>query len=483
MSFLSECATSHFKKNPSKIFFYGLNNALSGKNCINEISKISDFLRKNNISSIAIKSANNLSWPLIYLAADSICKRIYLFNDSVSSIKIKKILKRDNINCFYENESNKTEVDFGFFKIYENSINSNKKSPRSTQREDMLFTSGTTGNPKGVIINQDSYCHVAKQLIKKLNQKSSDLELLSMPFSHSFGLVRLRSAFICGSSTLITNGLKDFPEIYSFSSGKITGLSLVPSAISIIKILMKNKVEKFSKNINYFEIGSSFLDKDLDSWVRSNFYNAKVYHHYGMTEASRSFLRSRTKKENIDFPNNWIGEPLDGCEYKVDYFSESKNVGELLIKGKNLFSGYLNSNKYLNKSGWYRTKDICEHKDNKIFLLGRLDNQINVGGEKIQAEEIEKLVLDLDDVEDVTAFAIQDKIFGFRVACLIKIKNLLDRDKIESFVNKIFSGHPSFMKPKLFFTLEKIPKTENGKKIRNEKILLNLINEFSKSTI
>ena len=115
--------------------------------------------------------------------------------------------------------------------------------------------------------------------------------------------------------------------------------------------------------------------------------------------------------------------------------------------------------------------------------MGRLDNQINVGGEKIQAEEIEKLVLDLDDVEDVTAFAIQDKIFGFRVACLVKIKNLLDREKIESFVNTIFSGHSSFMKPKLFFTLEKIPKTENGKKIRNEEILLNLINEFSKSTI
>ena len=70
----------------------------------------------------------------------------------------------------------------------------------------------------------------------------------------------------------------------------------MPSAITIIKLMLKNKANIFAEHVNYFEIGSSFLDDELDAWLKSFFKNANIFHHYGMIEASRSFLRPRGKK-------------------------------------------------------------------------------------------------------------------------------------------------------------------------------------------
>ena len=85
------------------------------------------------------------------------------------------------------------------------------------------------------------------------------------------------------------------------------------------------------------------MKKDLESWVKENFLNTVIYHHYGMTEASRSFLRPITQNKNFTNRDNWIRELTDGCNYKLVNEEDLKkaNKGELLIKGKNLFSGYL----------------------------------------------------------------------------------------------------------------------------------------------
>ena len=112
-----------------------------------------------------------------------------------------------------------------------------------------------------------------------------------MPFDHSFGLVRLRCCILSGTTMLVSDGLKNFPRIYKFSQeNNLSGLSLVPSGLALIKILLKNKVKNFISNLRYLEIGSSHLTNDLRIWLKKNFLKTKVIHHYGMTEASRSFL-------------------------------------------------------------------------------------------------------------------------------------------------------------------------------------------------
>ena len=366
MSKLHDKFVKNLLNNPKKKFVYELSRKFSSKQLLKKIKTKRIFLRKHKIRSFGIKSKNSLEWILWYIAADKICSKVYIFNLNFERLLINKLQKNFNIDLIiFENKK----------KFFKNNFF------KDIKRQDILFTSGTTKNPKGVIISEKSYLHVAKNINILFKQNSNDLELLSMPFSHSFGLVRLRCCLLSGSSFLITDGLKEFPKIYDFAlKDKITGISLVPAGVSIIKFLLKNKISDFVKNLKFFEIGSDFLSYELRSWLKTYFFNTTIFHHYGSTEASRSFIIPRGKNDDLKIKNNFLGNPLKGCEFKVN-FKDNKSVGELLIKGQNLFDRYLDNLetnvKFIN--GWYKTGDLVRKYKKKLFLIGRVDNLINIG--------------------------------------------------------------------------------------------------------
>ena len=445
----------NIKKYPKKIFIYSINKIYTGRHCYELLKKTEKFLILNNIKTIGIKSLNNLDWIILYLASDKLCNRIYIIKNNFSNKTVSNLKKKYNIEFIAK------QIPKKIVKLRRNTLTKKK----SSKREDILFTSGTTNLPKGVIISKKSFLHVIKILTRKLKHNKNDLELLSMPFDHSFGLVRLRCCLYKGSKILVNNGLTNFPAIYNFSQkNKITGLSLVPSGILVIKSLLRNKVKEFSKNIKYFEIGSSEINFETRDWLKKKFKTTNIIHHYGMTEASRSFLINRGLKDNLNFSSDIIGNILDGCEYKISNNFKS----ELLLKGKNLFEGYLNQNENEKRieNGWFKTGDIVKKKGRTLKLIGRIDNQINIGGNKLQAEFIEDLIEKINNVEKCLCFQINDEIFSKRIALQIQKKQNVNNNEIISSIKKTLEDYPEYYQPKEIF-FKKIKFTKNGKKIRN----------------
>lgn len=457
MSIIYDNFLKIIKNNPKKNFIYDVKKNYSGKHCYELLKKTEKFLKINNIKTIGIKSPNNLDWIILYLASDKLCKRIYIIKNNFNDKTVNHLKNKHDIDFIAK------EVPKKIIKLKKN----NQKKEAKFKREDVLFTSGTTSIPKGIVINEKSFLHVVKIMTQKFKQNKNDLELLSMPFDHSFGLVRLRCCLFKGSKILVNNGLTNFPAIYNFSQkNKITGLSLVPSGIMVIKNLLKNKVIEFSKNIKYFEIGSSEINIEIRKWLKNNFKTTNIIHHYGMTEASRSFLINRGLKDNLKFSNNVIGNIIDGCAYKID--GNFKN--ELLLKGKNLFDGYLNQNEEdkKNENGWFKTGDIVEKKGNKLKLVGRTDNQFNIGGNKLQAEFIESLIEKIRNIEKCLCFQINDEIYNKRIALQIQKKYNVKNSLVISSIKKTLKNYPEYYQPKEIF-FKKIKFTRNGKKIRNLK--------------
>jgi len=442
------------KKYPNKIFIYSLKKKYSGKDCLLYLKKTEKFIQFNNIKSIGIKSINSFDWIILYLAADKLCNKIFIIKNDTNSKLTNKLKKEHNID-YIANKIPKKVI-----KIKKQQSFSKDKN----KRLDILFTSGTTDMPKGVIINENSFIHIVKILIKKFNHSKFDLELLSMPFDHSFGLVRLRCCLYTGSQILVNNGLNNFPDIYNFSKKiKITGLSLVPSGMEVVKILLKKKIKEFSKNIKYFEIGSSSINMTARKWLKNNFKMTNIIHHYGMTEASRSFLTYRGKKDNLELSDSTIGNIINGCEYKVS----SNPKGELLLRGKNLFDGYLNKNgnKKRIHNEWFKTGDIVEKEKKKLKIVGRIDNQINIGGNKVQAEFIENIVENLKCVYKCLCFQIKDKIFNRRIGLQIEKKGKIKNQVLLNTIQKMLENYPEYYKPKVIL-FKKIKLNKNGKKIR-----------------
>lgn len=477
MSFLAEKFIDYLEKNREKVVFYTFGHEVAGNECLTLIEEIRLFLQKHSIQSVAISSKNSIYWPIIYIASKISVKDVFIFDPNMPTNSLSETVKKFSIECIFSELDLSNGFDEERVDIQENNLGNRILKGDSN---DILFTSGTTAEPKGVVISEEAYCHVAYALIKKLKQIGTDLELLSMPFYHSFGLTRLRTLFLVGNCGFISDGLKKFPEIYKFSKlHPFTGLSLVPSAIAIIKRMLRSKARAFVSNVRYLEIGSSSISYDSRVWLKDNFLKAKIIHHYGMTECSRAFIRHRGLEDDFDVDHSWIGEPLDGCEYKI---ADGDKKGELLLKGKNLFSGYLQNELTEARmyGDWLKTGDVCSVQNGIILLLGRIDNQINIGGEKVQAENIELIIESLPPVKGCICFSVDDDILGSKLTALVEIRKayttISDNDfKIQ--LDRTFKDYPPFYKPETITLVNKLPVTQNGKKIRDSSVLLESQNE------
>lgn len=455
MSSLYKIFLNNIKKNPHQVFIYSLKKEYNGIVCLKKIEFLRKFIKKNKLNTIGIKSYNSFEWILWYLAADSHNKKIVLIKNDTQKKIVNKIIKEYKIEYLAKEIPARLKSNVKIHPL------------NNPIRQDILFTSGSTSFPKGVIIPESSYLHVAKILTKRLKQKKNDVELLSMPFDHSFGLVRLRCCLMSGSKMLVTDGLKNFPAIFKFSQeNNLTGLSLVPSGLALIKILLKNKVNLFTKKLKYCEIGSSFISKETRVWLKKNFLRTKIIHHYGMTEASRSFLIERGQNDNLKDNSNKIGKIIPGCKY--DIIKKDKKSGELILKGKNLFDGYQEKHQNNDKffKGWFKTGDIVEKKGQNLYLIGRVDNQFNIGGNKIQAEMIEGLIESINQIYKCVCFTFSDEIFGNRLGLIVERKINTNKKNIIKLIEKKLNKLPDFYTLKKII-FKKVLLTKNGKKVRN----------------
>ena len=142
-----------------------------------------------------------------------------------------------------------------------------------------------------------------------------------------------------------------------------------------------------------------------------------------------------------------------------------------------MFLDYLehNDNKNKKKDGWFKTGDLCKEENSKVFLMGRLDNQMNVGGKKIQAEKIEAIIEELREVKNCLCFQVPDKIWINKIICLIETNNYTYKHNLEKSILNIFNNYPNHYKQLTIKFLHQVPITDNGKKLRDQKELVKFL--------
>ena len=335
---------------------------------------------------------------------------------------------------------------------------------------DILFTTGTTGEPKGVTLTQKNIKAAARNINMFIRNTVDDVEMLALPISHSFGLGRLRCALSNGQTVVILGSFANMKRFFRFMEEyKVTGFGMVPASWAMIKKLCGLKIGEFASQLKYIEIGSAPMPLEDKQILVEMLPNTRICMHYGLTEASRSaFMEFHEDVEYLDTigkqsPNMYIEIRDDEGNVVPD-----GTEGEICVKGDAVTDGYYKLSKINEKSFWgdyFRTGDWgVKDTNGYIRLCSRNKELINVGGKKVSPIEIEELLIKESNIEDCACIAIPDPegVFGEVVKAYIVTSqpDILDPGELN---RRLSTQLEDYKLPVAYEIIDKIPKTSSGK--------------------
>ena len=249
----------------------------------------------------------------------------------------------------------------------------------------------------------------------------------------------------------------------SLKKHNATTLAVIPATLTKFLKFDRNVLENYFADIRLIITNSTLIPKTTVQNFKQILKKGHLATYYGLTEASRStfmiFDKNNGREESVGHT---------APEVKIKIVNENNNdaeIGEIWIKGNNVIKKYWNNSKYDKNivDDWLQTGDIGYFdKEGYLFLKGRNDDIINIGGEKITPYEIEEVVKQILGVEDVVAFGINHEIFGQVVKLnIVKSKDSdLDKYKI---LTHCMKNLEKFKIPSKIDFVENIPKTDYGK--------------------
>lgn len=466
---------------PNKIALIAKKKSFSYKELFENIWASKELLEiEHDISKgdIVVLAANkNVAFVFNYFALHLIGATVMPIDEKINQDRFKFILDKTSPKLIIglENKINTTKViEFDcFVELKLISVPSDISFPKLDDNADLLFTTGTTGKPKGVVLSHRNITQSAKNINSFIGNNHNDTELLAMPISHSFGLARLRCVFSVGGTLVLLGSIVNIKRMFRMlDEHKVTGLGLVPASWSYIKKMSGTKLAEYSNQLNYIEFGSAYMSAEDKMALTKLFPNTRLCMHYGLTEASRSTFMEFNS--SIDYLNT-VGKPSPNVI--INIFDENGNElyneedGEICIKGDHVSREYLNVERNnLFYGEYFRTGDIG-HINNEDYIIfkGRSKELINVGGKKVSPIEIENKIKELDSELESVCIGVTDPqgILGEVVkAFIVKGSSIFDFEQIDDFLKKNLEKHKV---PVKYESIDEVPKTSSGK-IQRQKI-------------
>lgn len=337
---------------------------------------------------------------------------------------------------------------------------------------EILFTTGTTGKPKGVLLTHANIAGSANNINHYIGNGAEDIEVLGLPICHSFGLGRLRCNMLQGSTFILLGSFANLKLFFNtIEQYQVTGFGMVPAVWKYIKKLSGNLIGKYANQIRYIEIGSAAMSLEDKETLLNLFPDTRICMHYGLTEASRSlFMEFHQNKSDL----STIGRPVTQ-NVDVQIFSDEGNIlpvgeqGELCVKGNMVMKSYLleEDNKGAFWGEYFRTGDLgYKSKTGDFYLISRKKEMINVGGKKVSPIEIEEAILAIGNVSDCICVAIKDPkglVGEVPKAYILQPGTSISLDEIKS---ELAKNIETYKMPVEFEWIDKIPMTSSGKKQR-----------------
>ncbi|TNE36837.1 MAG: long-chain fatty acid--CoA ligase [Alphaproteobacteria bacterium] len=331
----------------------------------------------------------------------------------------------------------------------------------------ILFTSGTTGDPKGVVHSFGTLRARIDNNHDYISPQTMARTLCVLPTHFGHGLIgNCLTPLLAGGDLFLASGggLQVAARLGTFlQENQITFMSSVPA---FWKIALKASKAPEAKTLHQVHIGSAPVAADLIREIAAWTGTQDVRNMYGITETANwvagGSLRDREPEDGLIGPM-WGGEAAVALP---DGSIAPQGEGEILLKPPSLMLGYLKRSDLTTeviKEGWYYTGDTGTiDAQGVIRLTGRIKNEINRGGMKVSPEEIDLLLERHDSVLEACAFGLPDPVAGETVAVALVFKEGRTEDP-KTLRDWAISHIRRECVPERWFILNEIPKTDRGK--------------------
>jgi long-chain acyl-CoA synthetase len=379
----------------------------------------------------------------------------------------------------------------------------------------ILFTSGTTGVPKGVQLSNGNVFSTVKAILKDIHLTPEDNVLNILPVHHGYSsIVALLTPLWAGATVTFSESIKSADLVSTIKETRVTIFPGVPRLFELLNNEIENRVthlpfmqklvfmglfkiseigwnwvnlrlgklffgkihEPFGGQFRFFTSGGAKLDpKVYRSFLSLGF---KVAEGYGMTETSA--VATLTSPDSVT-PGS-AGKPLHGIEIKV-YNPDESGTGEICIRGPNITPGYYKNEeatKELIRDGWLHTGDLGTiDSKNNVYITGRAKEVIVLpSGKNIYPEDVENQYNKSPIIKEICVIPITSETGSVKGLGTVVVPNMREvrernvfdiRDRIRSIISMTGSSLPSYMQiSDVLIYNDELPKTRLGKFKRNE---------------
>ena len=444
---LEQLLFSHAERTPERVAVVSGDRRISYRELASSIKRISNELKKSVRPGdrVALHLPNGVEFVQLFYAALAAGASVVPVNTRLAPPEVEYILQDAKPALVFHDLE-----ECGFEKA-------DALEPQANEDCVILYTSGTTGKPKGAInthanvIVQNVYQHAIAWGIG-----AQDNFLATTPLAHRAGVARLANALGLGGTLVAMAKFDAAPALEAIERERISVAGLPPTVLRMMLPEIRREPKKCASLRTVIVSAEAFPLSLLQEMV-SVLPLVKFHAVYGMSEAAVS---SASHAEMLERPGT-AGRPYPGIEVMLD-------EDELLVRGSfAVMKGYLGEPE-VPRGGWFRTGDLARRDgDGYLYIVDRKKDMVVSGGYKVYSKELEQVLVQHPGVEDAAVLGIPDATYGEAVVAVIQPRagqELREEDIVEHCRARL----AGYKKPRRVVFVDALPRNSLGKVVKRE---------------
>ena len=480
---------------------------LSYKDFTEKVFRLSNYLLQNGISRgdrIATYSHNHFDTVILYFACWAIGAVVVPVNVSEDAGRVKYIVENSSSKMIFTRKEYDAKlskvglsekvaaVNFDEFSYDNFSAELNLNYHVGKEDECLIvYTSGTTGNPKGVVLTQYNLMADALAISNWHDLHNDDVMMCVLPIHHVNGtVVTIMTTMFYGGKLILNQKFQTENFLKRLQDEKVKVVSVVPTLLQFLLHSNEESKNYDLRNFSHIICGAGPLTCELAKNFEERF-SLRIAHGYGLSETTcySCFIPIGLKKEeHVRWQNEYgfpsIGIPIECNEMEIqnekgETLNEDQK-GEIVIRGHNVMKYYYDNdevNRQTFEFGWFRSGDEGFFKQDGsgkkfFFITGRIKELIIRGAVNISPLEIDEVLSMCSSVKSGIAVGFENDWYGEEVGALVMLKDEFrdhDKEKLkEEIISQCRKNLPFFKSPKTVVFSDSIPVTSTGKYQRNK---------------